>query len=197
MSRRPASRSASSDAPAREGHRRTGRLVALRDRACRSRRMIPITMPLVGEEEALAAAEVVRSGWLTQGPRVSRFEEDFAAITGASHACAVSNCTTALHLALLARWRRRGRRGDHRQPHLHCLRQRHSPMRRHTGLRRHRGRSATAWMPSLTRRGHHPEDARHPLRSPDRHALRHGCDHGGRPCARAKGGRRRRLRPGI
>src|SRR3954453_7380856 len=64
--------------------------------------MIPITKPLIGEEEALAAAEVVRSGWLTQGSRVSRFEEEFAAITGASHACAGSNCTTALHLALLA-----------------------------------------------------------------------------------------------
>lgn len=63
--------------------------------------MIPITQPLVGEAEAQAAAEAVRSGWLTQGPRTARFERDFAALVGTPHACAVSNCTTALHLALL------------------------------------------------------------------------------------------------
>lgn len=62
---------------------------------------IPITVPFVGEEEALAAAEVVRSGWLTQGPKVAEFERVFAEYCGTEHAVAVSNCTTALHLALV------------------------------------------------------------------------------------------------
>lgn len=62
--------------------------------------MIPVIRPFLGEEEAEAAAEVVRSGWVAQGPRVAEFEAAFAGYTGAAHGVAVSSCTAALHLAL-------------------------------------------------------------------------------------------------
>jgi dTDP-4-amino-4,6-dideoxygalactose transaminase len=64
--------------------------------------MIPVMRPWLGEEEATAAAEAVASGWIAQGPRVREFEEAFAAAVGTSHAVAVSSCTAALHLALIA-----------------------------------------------------------------------------------------------
>jgi perosamine synthetase len=64
--------------------------------------VIPIAMPLLAEDEAEAARAAVLSGWVSQGPQVAAFERDFAALVGAPHACAVSNCTTALHIALTA-----------------------------------------------------------------------------------------------
>ncbi|MVT48885.1 aminotransferase class I/II-fold pyridoxal phosphate-dependent enzyme [Bradyrhizobium yuanmingense] len=64
--------------------------------------MIPIALPFVAEEEADAARAAVLSGWVSQGPQVAAFERDFAALVSAPYACAVSNCTTALHLALVA-----------------------------------------------------------------------------------------------
>lgn len=63
---------------------------------------IPIAKPWLGESEAEAARRAIMSGWVTQGPEVAAFEQEFAAYVGAKYACAVSNCTTALHLALLA-----------------------------------------------------------------------------------------------
>ena len=67
----------------------------------RSLSRINVMKPWLGAEEAAAVAEVVASGWVAQGPRVARFEAAFAAAQQASHAVAVSNCTTALHLALM------------------------------------------------------------------------------------------------
>lgn len=64
--------------------------------------MIPIAKPYMDEIEAQAAGRAILSGWVTQGPEVAAFEREFASVVGASYACAVSNCTTALHLALLS-----------------------------------------------------------------------------------------------
>lgn len=63
--------------------------------------LIPITRPSLGEEEARAAAEVARGGWLAQGPRVAAFERALAERLGVAHVVVTSNCTAALHLALL------------------------------------------------------------------------------------------------
>src|SRR5262249_16518395 len=66
------------------------------------RSMLPIAKPTLGEEEAAAAREAILSGWVTQGPQVAAFERELAECVGAPFACAVSSCTTALHLALHA-----------------------------------------------------------------------------------------------
>jgi perosamine synthetase len=64
--------------------------------------MIPVAKPWMDEREANAAARPILAGWGTQGPEVAAFEREFAECVGAPHACAVSSCTAALHLALLA-----------------------------------------------------------------------------------------------
>ncbi|WP_208902850.1 DegT/DnrJ/EryC1/StrS family aminotransferase [Streptomyces incarnatus] len=63
---------------------------------------IPVMIPWLGEEEARAASDAVLSGWVAQGPRVAGFERAFAERVGAEHGIAVSSCTTALHLSLVA-----------------------------------------------------------------------------------------------
>ena len=63
---------------------------------------VPFARPHMGGGEAEALAEVVASGWVSQGPRVQAFERAFAERVGAPEAIATTSCTTALHLALYA-----------------------------------------------------------------------------------------------
>jgi dTDP-4-amino-4,6-dideoxygalactose transaminase len=63
---------------------------------------VPFYRPEVGEPEIQEVVAALRSGWLTTGPRVKRFEESFAAAVGAPHAIALNSCTAALHLAVHA-----------------------------------------------------------------------------------------------
>ena len=63
--------------------------------------MIPIAKPYLTNEEAQSAYDTILSGWVTQGPKVQEFEEKFAKYVGSKYAVALSNCTTALHLAMV------------------------------------------------------------------------------------------------
>jgi len=67
-----------------------------------SNRYIPYALPLIGEEEIQAVTEVLRSDWITTGPKTKQFEADFSRFVDAPHAVALNSCTAALHLALLA-----------------------------------------------------------------------------------------------
>src|SRR5438309_11855730 len=68
----------------------------------RGRPMINIARPMIGEEEKAAVIAVLESGQLAQGSVVADFERAFAEYCGVKHAVAMSNGTTALHVALLA-----------------------------------------------------------------------------------------------
>lgn len=69
---------------------------------------LPFHRSDVGDEEVAEVVDVLRSGWLTTGPKVREFEREFAAMVGAEHAIAVNSCTAALHLALEAAGIREG-----------------------------------------------------------------------------------------
>jgi len=61
---------------------------------------LPFHVPFIEEEDLRAVEAVLKSGWITTGPKVQEFEQAFARFLGARHAVAVSSCTAALHLAL-------------------------------------------------------------------------------------------------
>ena len=63
---------------------------------------VPFFRPQLGEQEVEEVVAALRSGWLTSGPRVRRFEQEFAAAVGAPYAVSVNSCTAALHLAVEA-----------------------------------------------------------------------------------------------
>ncbi|HXG28423.1 MAG TPA: UDP-4-amino-4,6-dideoxy-N-acetyl-beta-L-altrosamine transaminase [Nevskiales bacterium] len=65
-------------------------------------RPIPYGRQDISEEDIQAVIEVLHSDWLTQGPAVEKFEQDFAGYCGAPYAVAVNSATSALHLACLA-----------------------------------------------------------------------------------------------
>lgn len=69
---------------------------------------VPFFRPELTEAEIAEVVETLRSGWLTTGPRVKRFEQDFGSAVGAPHAIAVNSCTAALHLAVEALGLRKG-----------------------------------------------------------------------------------------
>jgi dTDP-4-amino-4,6-dideoxygalactose transaminase len=69
---------------------------------------IPVAKPFLEKEDAQAAYDTIMTQWVTQGPRVAEFETKFANYVGANYAVAVSNCTTALHLAMIVAGIERG-----------------------------------------------------------------------------------------
>ncbi|MCY7669632.1 DegT/DnrJ/EryC1/StrS family aminotransferase, partial [Bacillus safensis] len=64
---------------------------------------LPYALPFIEQEEIDEVIGTLKSGWLSTGPKVRQFEEEFQQLTGAKHAIAVNSCTAALFLALKAR----------------------------------------------------------------------------------------------
>ena len=64
-------------------------------------KLLPLTSPCIGEEEISEVAGTLRSDWITTGPKVKRFEQEFAVMLGAPAALALTSCTAALHVSLI------------------------------------------------------------------------------------------------
>ncbi|GFO55899.1 spore coat protein [Geomonas sp. Red276] len=65
-------------------------------------KFLPFSIPTIGEEEINEVVDSLRSGWITTGPKVKRFEDAFKDYVGAPHAVPLSSATAGLHLVMLA-----------------------------------------------------------------------------------------------
>src|SRR2546427_7543469 len=63
---------------------------------------LPLTRPWIGPEEKQEVMDTLNGVWLSRGPKVSQFEEEFQNYTRANHAIAVCSCTAALHVSIVA-----------------------------------------------------------------------------------------------
>jgi len=63
---------------------------------------LPFSRPAMGSEELDALADVLRSGWITTGPKNQQLEQEFCQLTGNQHAIAVSSATAGMHVTLMA-----------------------------------------------------------------------------------------------
>lgn len=73
-------------------------------------RRIRLITPVIGQEEENLVLQVLRSGWLTEGPITGRLEKEFATFVGAKYAVAASSCTAAMEMSLRALQVKRGAR---------------------------------------------------------------------------------------
>ncbi|KHA73472.1 UDP-4-amino-4-deoxy-L-arabinose-oxoglutarate aminotransferase [Pseudomonas chlororaphis] len=67
-----------------------------------SQAFLPFSRPSIGDEEIAAVEQVLRSGWITTGPKNQALEEQFADYVGCKHAVALSSATGGMHITLLA-----------------------------------------------------------------------------------------------
>ena len=63
---------------------------------------LPFSPPLIGDAEIAEVLDTLRSDWITTGPKVRRFEQEFVAFIGASAALAVSSATDTMLVGLAA-----------------------------------------------------------------------------------------------
>jgi len=78
-----------------------GGLIMLTEKMIR-KDFLPYALPMLEEEEIEEVVKVLRSGWISKGPKTVLFEKEFADYIGVKHAIAMNSCTAALHISLIA-----------------------------------------------------------------------------------------------